>query len=339
MADNNFLIPSVIEARNAYGLDDSDMAWFQLDGEPIQIQCYEDEDMQALLTDKCIAVGKPSASTTSKTQPCDSNVFKAPKTKIKKINDKKVEIDMHLQTHVADQIKNAMKEHILRTTEEARAVGNDTTETLSSIHRTHILHGLFRIQKSMKGVVGREIVQHAFRDCGIYPFDLDTICNLCDKPPTLAEQKVVESNLERLSGIYEEQGELFGEDLAALGIPFEGPHLLYTRDNLTMCRKRSVILTNNEVIRNQRERRKDKRRQEVLAVSRPLEAKERKLMRAEEVATKNHLGSLLRLEASELKLMRVEEAITKKVIRSHRKLEASELKLMRAEEAAMRKHR
>jgi hypothetical protein len=72
-----------------YRLPDDANPWFQLDGEQKQIECYSDEDTLKMLTLNNVIVGKPPASTTSATQPCDvGNCFKGTKTTLRNSGDK-----------------------------------------------------------------------------------------------------------------------------------------------------------------------------------------------------------------------------------------------------------
>ena len=64
------------------------MAWFHLDGEPNQIECFQDPEILDLVHANHISVGKPAGSTTEITQACNAGVvFKGPKTTNKRIND------------------------------------------------------------------------------------------------------------------------------------------------------------------------------------------------------------------------------------------------------------
>jgi hypothetical protein len=153
--NNNFLVPSVMRIRSAYNLPDDCLAWFQLDGEPKQIECYEEQQMLDHLSETFIAVGKPSASTTSRTQAADnSNCFKAPKTRLKNINDEDVELDMHMRQHVVQRIRDCIANHVERTTAEADA--SKPSGCLSYVHRNHIVYGLVRIQKAIQSALFKQ---------------------------------------------------------------------------------------------------------------------------------------------------------------------------------------
>ena len=68
------------------------VTWFQLDGEPIQINVYEQDDVIEALNQHNITVGKLPASTTEITQAADQKPFKTCKTNLKGINDSDVDI-------------------------------------------------------------------------------------------------------------------------------------------------------------------------------------------------------------------------------------------------------
>ena len=79
------LVPTVQNIRKVYGLTVEDnMAFWQIDGENVQIQALFDLDIRKLLKENNIKVGKSSASTTEIEQECDIEViFKGPKTRLK----------------------------------------------------------------------------------------------------------------------------------------------------------------------------------------------------------------------------------------------------------------
>lgn len=75
------LLPFVSGIRAHYDLAADDLAWFQLDGEQVQINCYSEKPMFESLEVHNIVVGKLAASTTEISQPCDKgNCFKGTKT-------------------------------------------------------------------------------------------------------------------------------------------------------------------------------------------------------------------------------------------------------------------
>ena len=78
--NNEVLIPFIQDQREVHKLPKETEAWYQLDGERIQIKCYFEYDMVEKLKENNVTVGKPPASTTSITQPLDvGNCFLAAK--------------------------------------------------------------------------------------------------------------------------------------------------------------------------------------------------------------------------------------------------------------------
>jgi hypothetical protein len=295
--NDEFIVPSVFKIRSTYELPDDAMAWFQQDGEPMQIKCYEAEAMQTHMSESNIAVGKPPAATTEFTQGCDNGcVFKGPKTRVKRISDDNVEIDLKMKPHLVTSINDAIADHVSRTrtstTTVTTTVGSTTTTTtttttpksLSSAHKRSILYGLLRIQKAIAASHTRDGVAQGFVNCGIWPFNLDTICNNCHNPPSLEVRVIIWQHLYKLARIMEAQGELLGNDLEALGIPVDDVTGAYAthaaRDDLVVCRRRSVILTNAAVIQREKDKTEAKlqaaRAKEAVKLAKVDRAKEKK---------------------------------------------------------------
>ena len=79
-----YLIDFVKKQRTLWDLDESKQAWFQLDGEPVQLAVFSDIEVRDKLTTAGIIAGKPPASTSAITQPCDAgNIFKQAKQHLK----------------------------------------------------------------------------------------------------------------------------------------------------------------------------------------------------------------------------------------------------------------
>jgi hypothetical protein len=92
-------------------LDEKSLSWFQLDGESIQIAPFKDEAILQLFNENNIIVGKPPASTTSITQPCDVGpCFIAVKSALKDITDK----DVEKLENEKNQLKKIFNQHITK---------------------------------------------------------------------------------------------------------------------------------------------------------------------------------------------------------------------------------
>ena len=59
---NYIMIPFVLNLKRIHALDVNSATWYQLDGEEMQIRCYEDISMLSVLENNNINIGKPSGS-------------------------------------------------------------------------------------------------------------------------------------------------------------------------------------------------------------------------------------------------------------------------------------
>lgn len=83
-------------------LDGSTPSGLQLDGEIKQIECFNYADYLKLVDDHNVIVGKPPASTTHTTQPCDvGNCFKASKTFLAGVCDSHIKYRDSLRGDIA----------------------------------------------------------------------------------------------------------------------------------------------------------------------------------------------------------------------------------------------
>jgi hypothetical protein len=224
--NTDVIIPYVNDVRKAYDLTKEDPVWFQLDGEDIQIKIYDDKEFLKVLDAENIIVGKPSGSTTEKTQPCDcGNCFKGPKTTLKCLDSKSV---MHLAAH-ADRIKKV----ILEQDEKFKTRGKITAN-----YKNHMVQGLlkvvFALQQSMKPTT----IMGSFEKAGIVPFDYTKILGLCDKRLSDSDFMKAHGYLEKGIKHIRKFGEISDKKLAADG--FDGP----SKDHLAKSKRRSIILTN-----------------------------------------------------------------------------------------------
>jgi hypothetical protein len=71
-----------MDLRVRYNIENATPSYFTLDGEDTQIKPLQTETMATLCAEHNIVIGKPPASTTSITQPCDAGkAFLSSKTK------------------------------------------------------------------------------------------------------------------------------------------------------------------------------------------------------------------------------------------------------------------
>lgn len=96
---------------------------------------------------------------------------------------------------------------------EAAGINRQKFKPIPTPHRTACVQGLLRIQKAIQKSVNRSMVAQAFQNCGIYPFNLNTICNNCFVKVEHETRVKIQAALPSLAKTLLKQGELFGKDL------------------------------------------------------------------------------------------------------------------------------
>jgi hypothetical protein len=130
-------------------------------GEPIQIKVFEDKDVLRLLNDHSIVVGKPPASTTAITQPCDSgNCFRGSKTTNKRLND----ADVSHNTEMINVLTEMIGKHV------STVSPHSDDPTMTAAHRHMAVYGLLRIQLALMISMHRCTITKSFEKTGIFPY-------------------------------------------------------------------------------------------------------------------------------------------------------------------------
>ena len=166
------LIPHVNNIRRLKNFTLQDHCWYQLDGEEMQIQCFEHQDIIDLLKAANITVGKPPGSTTEITQPCDAGyIFESAKATGKTLNDGDVSDNIDM----VNILNGIVQQHRIKYIDK-------DGKKMTDAHKKMAVHGLLRVQLCLMVAISPRKIQESFRKCGIYPFDLDTIFNNCTNP-------------------------------------------------------------------------------------------------------------------------------------------------------------
>jgi hypothetical protein len=193
------VIPFINEIKGQYGLRGDDLSWYQLDGEAKQIECYKDEEMLNQLHNSKIIVGKPPASTTEITQPCDvGHAFIGTKTNNKSIGDKDVESNKHM----INKLNETFAEHnngkvVVEDDEDPlpecfdEEDNNGQSKGINARHKKLAVLGLLRVQMAMQNVLKPTILTDSFKLCGIYPLSLDQMMSQCTKNLTPDEEDTI----------------------------------------------------------------------------------------------------------------------------------------------------
>jgi hypothetical protein len=176
--NKHVVIPAVGRGRDHFNcLSSESLAWFQLDGEPVQIQCYTDKSVIKTLEDHRIVVGKPPGSSTAATQPCDrGNCFKGPKTTNKKLEDVHVEDNEEMITRLTEVIG------------EHNIVDSATSKKkMSAAHKRMAVFGLLRVKFALEESMTSRMIKESFALTGIYPYSFEQIMTNCTTPLSIHE--------------------------------------------------------------------------------------------------------------------------------------------------------
>lgn len=255
--NKTILIPTVNELRRVHELPEDAVAWYQLDGEEIQIRCYQDPTLLRELAANHICVGKPPGSTTEVTQPCDrGNLFKGSHT----TNDGISDDDVRDNIVMLDKLKVVFKEHCARvsTARVPTAMSSSSSappllKQMSAAHVKMAVFGLLRVQLAIQNTVKRSMIKDSFRLTGVYPFSLGQILHQCNTTITPDEQLNICAVLPKLATLMLEHGELKEADM-------DKCHIRGTthKDNLVLNRRRSVILTCGSIVKAEAAKRASK---------------------------------------------------------------------------------
>lgn len=223
-----------------------EIAWFQLDGEPIQIECFKSPDVIEHFNDLNIVVGKPPASTTEATQAADrGNCFKGAKTTLRYF--KNFHFDDRIYRDMLQTLDTVFNNHNTAVRESFIRNGGNLNNyiAISTIHCKMAKDGIIAIQHSFAKSVVRSTIRDSWADIGVYPYDLNTIMDQCKTPTTKEERSIISAALPELAKKFSEDGELADEYLNLPGIDIENPS---QKDHLVQYRRRSIILTHPKVL-------------------------------------------------------------------------------------------
>jgi hypothetical protein len=154
------LIPFIDTERAENNLPSDTLAWFRLDREQTQIKCYQDEQLLDELEKHYIAVGKPPASTTEITQPCDNgNCFRSPKASLRYLYEEEVEYDPVLVSTLKGIVEEQRQKY----------------SGISAAYEKSIVRGLIKVHHCLVKGVRRATIKKSFKNCGIYPLSIQQI--------------------------------------------------------------------------------------------------------------------------------------------------------------------
>ena len=215
---------------------------FTEDGEPKQIEMFSREEVIAKLQQDNVCVVKPPASTTESSNACDvGDFFRGPKTRLKSINDRDVSVDM------VNELKDIIRAHHIR-----------LNTPINPIHLNSAACGLLRIQMAQQNTLKQSIIRNAFQLTGIYDqklggVNVDTLLGNCTVKPTQVQLNAIKACLPHLGNVSLEFGEIPEDEFDRCGIARTPEDA--NRDDLVIYRRRTVTLTNAQVVLKEKEKR------------------------------------------------------------------------------------
>jgi transposase len=218
--------------------DFDDRFYLVADGEEIQLQPLEDDNVSNILESNKIDLGKgPAGCTNTVGNACDrSHLFKGGKKTLKCINS--VTAVDFTDPLLEMAISNTIQRH---------------NPNISSKKRQFISSGIVKIVKSLGKVVNFQIVKHGFERIGMYPLDAKKWISNCDKE-TLRQfdANSIDAMVSRIPELVqlfldeENGGQLTEEELTNAEIPYvpNNDKRDAPKDARTQSQQRAVMLTN-----------------------------------------------------------------------------------------------
>ena len=232
----------VIDLRMLHNISDTVPVYFTLDGEDVQIKPMKSAAIQEICKELNIIIGKPPASTTSISQPCDAGkVFMSSKTKNK-----------HLK-RVQDVAEAAMNTKLREVIRKHDAL---TEKKFKPHHIKAFILGIQIVQHILQTTLRKDIVSDSFTITGQYDkqtgkCDVDRILRQCKEPFTTEEVTKVWSYLPTLCNILKEKGEIPEKDYLPLGMSEPVEPGKRGRDDLVLNRRRFCFLTHPSLIKRE----------------------------------------------------------------------------------------
>jgi hypothetical protein len=271
------LFPFISDLRKAFATDIAEggyceEAWFQLDGEAIQIDIYKSQQVQNILEENKIHVGKPPGSTTAITQPCDAgNCFRGPKATNKHLRDADV-MDNHVMLRRLDKMFSQHNEWLnsdergdlrLHGKKKKTTSKKKKSQSIIEMNPQHVKMArcaLLRVQYAIQKSVNQKTVRESFRRVGIFQntVDFDVIMNNVKSNCAEATRKKIYAELPSLLEKFSIQGELYENDLTAIGIDPNVVRNGMSIDELVLSRRRSCLLTHNELMKRETQKEEKK---------------------------------------------------------------------------------
>jgi hypothetical protein len=241
---HHIVAPFVQSCRDSHECKNRDgtpmRAFVVCDGEPSQIQVFQEASVLDLMRDHLIDFGKSPASCSAITQSSDdSDFFKASKKKLVRIRE----------TDYISQGLNRRLNSIISDRKDADGQGRFT-----SAKKGLICNALQQVVYSIKHVLTPEIVKTGYKRIGQYPVNLKASIGRCTRQVTARDMDIMEQALPAMVEIFRTTGRVTEAQMDAAGIPSVNNESTNSKpkDERPLHQQRSVIMNSQDCIRQYR---------------------------------------------------------------------------------------
>ena len=211
-------------------------AFVVCDGEPSQIQVFQEEFILDLMKDSLIDFGKSPASCSAITQSSDdSDFFKASKKKLVRIRE----------TDYVSHSLNTRLNNIM-----SHRLDPDGQQRMTGAKKSLICNALQQVVYSIKHVLTPEIVKQGYKRIGQFPVSLRTSVGKCTRQVTARDMDIMERELPAMVEIFRSTGKVTEAQMDAAGIPSVNSESTNSKpkDERAMHQQRSVIMNSVDCI-------------------------------------------------------------------------------------------
>jgi hypothetical protein len=232
--------------------------FFKLDGEPIQLSPFAEQEIHEVLEERKIFTGKSAHSCTAIQQECDAGkIILGTKKTNSKVNDRHI-----FNEPLEAAITKVFKEHNAKmnnpTPQPESSTSSDVKSKpkkqkpkgISDYHLKLGVKGILRVQLSIQMTLRPHTIRESFHLVGSCPFDLSNILKQLRIKQKLSteERNNITAALPELVALFDKQGELFEKDFDKFKIRKDtAAATSMPRDQRVLHQRRCVLLTHKSV--------------------------------------------------------------------------------------------
>jgi hypothetical protein len=237
---HHIVAPFVEVCRESHGCKNEDnspmRAFVVCDGEPSQIQVFQEEHVLTAMKNNRIDFGKSPASCSGITQSSDdSDFFKGSKKKLVRIRE----------TDYINQGLNMRLNSIITS-----RVDLDGQARFTSGKKSLIINALQQVVYSIKHVLTPEIVKTGYKRIGQFPVSFKTTIGRCTRQVTARDMDIMEKALPDMVEIFRTTGKVTEAQMDAAGIFSVNGESTNSKpkDERALHQQRSVIMNSEDCI-------------------------------------------------------------------------------------------